>query len=179
MKSQDASAYAAREDRNIILMGGGAVSWDATSGTLTWAAQIELLSPNTGLLNYVPPGSLVLADGEVMRGNVARALGINASMAASVAGFALSNDNSVIFCIRRGTKLYWRNGLLMNDGDTVIDLGSSGGSGGSGPVGSLYYLAPGTAIVVPSFRQYLVADVFEVDVDAIMDLNADAELVVI
>lgn len=176
--AQDASAFAAREDRNLILMGGGAVSWDATSGTLTWAAQIELLSPNTGMLNYVPAGSLVLEDGQVLRGNVARALGLNASMAGSVAAFALSNDNSVIFCIRRGTKLYWRNGVLMGDGDTIVDLGSSGGSGSSGPVGSLYYLAPSVAVVVPSFRQYLVADVFEVDADAIMDLNADAELVV-
>ena len=125
----DASGFASREDRNLLIMGGGTVSWNGGTGVLSWTAAIEFLSPNTGFLNQIPAGSVTLADGEVARGNLARALGGNASMAVSAAGYALSNDNSVVMCIRRGSNLYWRNGLLMANGDSVTNVGSTQGSG--------------------------------------------------
>lgn len=129
VRASDASAFAAREDRNLILMGGGTVTWNGTTGLLTWTAAIEFLSPGTGFLNQVPAGNLTIADSQVIRGNVARALGANASMAVSAAGFALANDNSVLLAVRRGTQLYWRNGLLMANGDVVTNLGSTQGAG--------------------------------------------------
>lgn len=129
IRGMDASGYAAREDRNLLIMGGGTVAWNSGTGVLSWSSAIEFLSPNTGFLNQIPAGSVTIADGQVVRGNVARALGANASMAVSSAGFALSNDNSVVLCIRRGTQLFWRNGLLMSNGDTVSGIGSTQGGG--------------------------------------------------
>lgn len=125
----DASGFASREDRNLLIMGGGTISWNGTTGVLTWTAAIEFLSPNTGFLNQIPAGNVTLTDGQIVRGNLARALGGNASMAVAAAGFALSNDNSIVVCIRRGTNLYWRNGLVMADGDEVVNIGSTQGGG--------------------------------------------------
>lgn len=132
VRGTDASAYAAREDRNMLLMGGGLISWDAASGALTWAAEIELLSPNTGFLNRIPAGSVTIADGQVVFGSVARALGMNASLAVSTGSFAPSTDNAIVLCIRRGASIYWRTGLIMGDGDTITNIGSS--QSGSGTV---------------------------------------------
>lgn len=129
IRAMDASGFAAREDRNLLIMGGGTVSWIAGTGTLSWTSPIEFLSPNTGFLNQVPAGNVVILDGQVVRGNLARALGQNASMSVGAAGIAANNDNSVVLCIRRGSRIYWRNGLLMGDGDTVTNIGSSQGVG--------------------------------------------------
>lgn len=128
IRALDASAYAGREDRNLILMGGGTVSWDGT--TLSWSEPIEVLSPNTGLLAQIPAGSISPNDGQVVRGDIPRAIGINTSMALGLASFAANNNNSILFAIRRGTRVYWRNGLLMESGDSVDGLGAKQGGGG-------------------------------------------------
>jgi len=136
--AMDASCFASREDRNLLMMGGGTITWDGS--VLAWSAPIEILSPNTGLLNQIPAGNVTLADGQVARGNVSRALGANASMAVAAAGFAASTDNSIVVCIRRGTSLYWRNGLLMLAGDSVLNVGSAQGVAAST---SVFVFRPG------------------------------------
>lgn len=164
VRGTDASAYAAREDRNMLLMGGGLISWDATSGALTWAAEIELLSPNTGFLNRVPAGSVTIADGQVVFGSVARALGGNASLTVSTGSFAPSTDNAIVLCIRRGSSIYWRTGLIMGDGDTITNIGSSqSGSGTVVLVGDAS--GPASATVVEKLRGFLIDPAFSPSVN--------------
>ncbi len=130
IRGADASAFAARDDRNLILMGGGTIAFDSGTGILTWSAAIEIFAPATGFLNQVPAGSVTLADGQIFRALITRAPGANVSVSSQgAAGFAANSDNSLVFCIRRGTNIYWRNGLLVAAGTPATGLGITPGSG--------------------------------------------------
>lgn len=133
VQGTDASSFAAREDRNLILTGGGTVSWDLATSTLSWSSAIEIISPSTGFLNRIPAGSVVIADGQVYRGHLARAPGANASMSdLGVASYAQDNDNSLIIAVRRGDNVYLRNGVMLAPGTSIEEIGASPGGGGGG-----------------------------------------------
>lgn len=123
----DASAFASREDRNLILAGGGSVSWNATTGVLTWSAPLRLLSASTGFFNELPAGTAVLQNGQILYGSVTRLPGGNVSMSPQVAGAVPGSDSLVALCIRIGSKLYWRNGLAQEHAETLTDIGSKQG----------------------------------------------------
>lgn len=127
----DAATYASREDRNLILMGGGSISWDVGTSTLAWTEPLRVMSPITGLLCIVEAGSAVLPnDGQLLVAPVVRyPTGSNKTVVATVQGqipSILPNDQ-YLFCIRYGDLIYWRNGLVQADGSTLANFQPAAG----------------------------------------------------
>jgi len=116
----DASVYTTREDRNLIVMGGGTMSFavSGATGTLTWGAGIEFLSPLTGLLQTVPAGSVLLADGDMLFAVLVRAPTANVSIALLRASQVPNTDDAVLFAVRRGTRVYFRGNKTLSDGES-------------------------------------------------------------
>ena len=126
----DSSGYASREDRNIILDGGGNVSFTASTGLLQWTAPIVLISPINPYKETIPTGFVNLQDGQFFYVNVTRAPTGGISLAAFVATQVPNTDDAYVIAVRDGSAVYFRNGARIGDGETST-LFSSGG-GGSG-----------------------------------------------
>lgn len=141
MMALDFSGYAAREDRNIVLMGGGIISFDAATNTLSWASPLVLLAPITGFLWTIPAGSVALFDGRLLYTDLVRAPSAPTTLTGVVANQVPSSDTAFLLAVRRGSRVFWRNGAVSIDGlpDAVIDNGGpSGGGGGSTPAFDKY-----------------------------------------
>lgn len=124
--AMDASGYAAREDRNILISGGGTVSFTASSGLLTWSAGIVLMSPISGFKLTLPAGSATLVDGAQLYVNATRAPTGNLSLAPFVAPQVPNTDSAMLLAVRNGSAVYFRNGSEVGDGQSKT-LFSSGG----------------------------------------------------
>ena len=123
----DASAYAAREDRNIILMGGGTITWTVSTSTLAWSAPLRVFSPVSGLQCIIAAGSAVLdGDGRLLHAPLVRyPTGAIKTITASVASqvpVATDGDNQLLFALRYNGVIYWRNGVVQGDGVTLTDF---------------------------------------------------------
>lgn len=132
VQSQDASGYAAREDRQLVLAGGGAITWSATGGTLTWGDTLRIVSPITGFLLNIAATSVTLSDGQVLYVTLVRAPTRTQTALVAVANQVPPTDADLLLAVRVGTQVYWRNGVLMNDGDSLTDIGAGQGGGGVG-----------------------------------------------
>ena len=117
--AMDSSGYAAREDRNIILSGGGLVSFTASSGLLAWTAPIVLISPISPFKMTIPIGSVNLNDGQFFYVNVTRAPTGTISLSALVANQAPNTNDAFVIAVRDGTAVYFRNGASVGDGDST------------------------------------------------------------
>jgi hypothetical protein len=155
IRALDASGFAAREDRNLILTGGGLMSWFPGGAGLTWDSDFLVFSPSTGFFSRIVANSLAPDDGQVIRAEIVRHPGQNVNVAAEVASIAKNTDDSLILGIRLGTNFIFRNGMIIQTG-TVIpaeDFWSGGGGGGGGLAGAFKYVAPSEYISVPSHTQ--------------------------
>jgi hypothetical protein len=133
----DASLYAGREDRQIVLMDGGVFTFVVDPltglGTLTWASTINISAPITGFTWFITAGSLALLEGEVFYVNIPRAPLTNVGVTARQASQVPSSDADLLIGIRRGDRFYFRNGRGIATGETisVLEVSSGGVSGGS------------------------------------------------
>lgn len=129
VEAQDASAYASREDRNIILAKGGSFSWDSGTGTLTWSAGLEVLSPISGFRMTLSAGSATLADGQWLYVVLTRAPVDNLTLSSFLANSIPNTNDAYAICIRRGTEVYFRNGQKLVNGETrsIFSSGSQSG----------------------------------------------------
>lgn len=116
VRAMDSSGFAAREDRNLIISGGGTITWNAGGPGLNWTAPFNIYSPSTGFLVQLQANTLNPVNGGVIRFDVVRHPGSNVSAAAEAALIAKNTDNSVVLAVRLGTSLYFRNGFIMTDG---------------------------------------------------------------
>jgi len=116
--SQDSSGYASREDRHLRFSGGGLVSFDATTGVVSWDGTIEIMSPIAGFKISVAPTSLALTDGQVAYINLARSPTQNVSSSPAVASTVPNTNDSYVLCIRNGDSVYWPNGSEVSDGES-------------------------------------------------------------
>lgn len=147
VSAQDASAYASREDRQSILTEGGTISWTVGTSTLEWSANLSVTSPISGFLQNVEASSLVIDAGEVVYVTLTRAPTNNQSLTPVVASQVPSTDSAFVLAVRVGDKVYWRNGLSMDDGDSLTGIGSSqGGGGGSSGDGVVQHAANATVL---------------------------------
>jgi len=132
----DASLYAGREDRQLVLMDGGAFHFVVDPGTniatLSWTGTINIAAPITGFLWFIGAGSINLLEGEVFYVNLPRAPLTNVSVTAQHAAQVPSSDADTLIGIRKGTRFYFRNGRGIGDGETINVLEVSSGSGGGG-----------------------------------------------
>jgi len=134
VESMDASGFAAREDRQLILSGGNVVSWDGASSILQWTGTINLVSPITGFQVQIAPATVTVQDGQVVYAVLTRAPTRNVTVAAVIAGQVPNTDTAIVLCVRVGNRLYWRNGLLFDSGESVTNLGAKQGGGGGSPL---------------------------------------------
>lgn len=160
VKATDISAFVSREDRHLVLHGGGNVSF--ADPTLTWDSSIFIYSPLAGFYLEIEAGSAALASsGQVLYVNLVRNPTANKVVTVSVANQAPNTDEAYVVAIRSGNTVIFRNGFAVANGDTQImgtgspvlpittkgDLivGNSGGAGAAFPVG-----ADGTALMADS-----------------------------
>jgi len=119
VRASDASGFAHREDRNLLLMGGGSLAFDSVANTLSWDADMEILSPTTGFVTRIAPATVTMTETQALVVEMKRALGENHLTTATVAGYASNTNNSVLLAFRRGGRLYFRNGVTLTSGVAV------------------------------------------------------------
>jgi len=127
--AMDASGYASREDRSILIDGGGLVSFTASSGLVAWSAAIVFLSPIAGFKLSLPAGNATLLDGECLYVNLTRSPTGNLSLGGFVAGTVPNTDSAMLLAIRDGSAVYFRNGCQIQDGQTKPLFGGGIASG--------------------------------------------------
>jgi hypothetical protein len=117
-QSLDTILYAHREDRNLILMGGGTVTWDATAGTLAWSSNFIIFSPHTGYHETISTAysPLTVSDGSLVYVDLVRNPSGATAIVPYVSNTVPQSDNALLVLLRNGSDLYWRNGLVMQDG---------------------------------------------------------------
>lgn len=128
VNAQDQTAYAAREDRQLVLSSFAKFSFDSGTGVLTWDATIDVVSSIAGRLVTISAGSATLADGEVLYATITRAPVTNVSAAVTVASTVPNLDNAYVIAVRRSTDVFFRTGRKISGGQTGIDIFSSGGT---------------------------------------------------
>ena len=133
VEAMDASVYTTREDRSSLLMSTATVTFNVSgvSGVLTWDAPIELLSPLTGFLLSVSAGTVSLLDGELLYMQVVRAPTVSAVVSFNVARAVPNTDDCLLMAIRRGGTVYWRDGKVINNGESLQLFSTGGGGGGN------------------------------------------------
>lgn len=115
----DASGYAAREDRHLTVRGGGTISWDATTGVLTWTDPIQIVSPIAGFILSVPAASVTIAEGQFLYATLVRAPTRNLNVEVAVGNQVPNTDVDLLLTIRVGSSLYWISGAEQGSGETM------------------------------------------------------------
>lgn len=145
VEAQDASVFALREDRDIFIMGGGTVEFTLSSGLLSWSAPIELNSAPTGFKWTLPTGSVNLSSGDYIYVTLPHNPLSGINIAASVASHLPTEnpDNTFVLGLRNGDRLYFRDGKVLLDGQSIQLFATmpGGGGGGGGNIG-----APGESL---------------------------------
>lgn len=119
----DASLYTPREDRNILIFGGGTMSFSASSGVLTWSAPVNLFASVTGHNWIIPTGNVVLQDGELFYITVARAPQSNTTYTPKVGAFTPNQpngDNQILIGLRVGSVVHFRDGFTIASGQSLV-----------------------------------------------------------
>ena len=122
----DISSFASREDRSIVVTGGGLFTFSSISGIVTWASIINILSPISGFLISISANNISLADGEVCYVNLTRYPVNNLTVTMQKASLIPSTDNAFIIAYRKNNILFFRNGVAINSGGSVAPFSSSG-----------------------------------------------------
>ena len=124
----DASVYASREDRQLMMAKGGVFTFDAVSDTLSWSSTLEVLSPIAGFRMDIAAATVALTDGQVLYVNLTRSPTTNVTTAALVANQVPSTDAAYGIAVRRGEDIYFRHGAVLSSGISKnIFTGEDGG----------------------------------------------------
>jgi len=167
IRAQDASGFAAREDRNIILAGGGTLTWSTVTG-LTWTDSFLVWSPSTGFFSRLVPATLLPLAGQIIRAEITRAPGQNVNVSAEVANIALNTDNSLVLGLRHGTSFIFRNGTIIKDGTTIEAEDLFSGGGGEDHF-SYKVVVTGKSVTVPENQQMVVSGGITIDGELVLD----------
>lgn len=158
---QDASGYAAREDRHLIISTAASVSFTASTGVLGWTAGIDLVNAISGHILTIPTGSITLNDGQLAYLVLVRSPLSNANVTLTVASSVPNTNDALAFCVRRGASVYLIRGCRINDGQSINPFDGGGGGGGGGGVATALQTATTqvgvSSSVAPSNGQVLVA----------------------
>lgn len=133
----DMADWALAENDNVIWSGGGSFSWNATSGTLTWANPVELRTKTSVWKAIVqgppaPGGSIVLQDGEVAffeqpRLQVSdRIVSLTVGPITQIPGVRL--HDITLFATRIGSTIFLADGKSLKDGESGELFGAGTGS---------------------------------------------------
>ena len=112
----DGHHFASFEDRNIFFMLGGTFAWDAGTSTLTWSADLIIISPSTGIISTLVAGSAVINEAEFLTVDLTRGPTSPVTLIDTVVGNMTPSDAPIVICVRYGDRLYFRNGATLVDG---------------------------------------------------------------
>lgn len=134
VSAQDASTFAVEEAKNIIMSGGGTLTWSVLTGVLTWTEPLVLNSSNSGFLESIPAGTIsVPDDGDLGYVRFLSSPQENVTLVLRVAATVPNTDPDRTFVIfrRKGSRLFFRNGAVLQDGESaaIIDDGPGAGAG--------------------------------------------------
>jgi len=115
----DQHLFAAMEDRNNLLIGGGEGSWNSDTGVFSWSESIQILTPSTGKLQTIGASSVTVTSGQMIVSTITRGATRAVVLAMSVANYVSSNSNQIVIGYRLGETLYLRTGQRLSNGDTV------------------------------------------------------------
>ena len=169
----DASAFASREDRHVQLMEGGNVSFTAASGVLDWSADLEILAGITGFSWVLEAQSVVLEDGDILYVDLVRAPTARTVLAPIITNQIPSSDRALFLAIRRDSRVYWRDGYVINDGDsTPLYEPGSGGAGGNTLQEAYDEGGPGAGRVILANSGAIQIN----GTGVVLDVNADVDI---
>ena len=153
VRAQDGSVLALNDVKNIILSGGGTISWNAGTGIVEWTLPIQLNSALSGFIESIPAGSLYVPDdGQYGYVRFVPSPQQNVELVMRATDVLPGSDVDRVYALfrRRQNKLYWRNGGVLASGESaaIIDDGPGGGGGGGGIGGTIdeYQIAFGTGL---------------------------------
>lgn len=125
----DSSLYAEQEDRNTLLMRGGMFSFDAGADQLSWSDTIELLSASVGFLWTVAANTVIIEDGQVLYAVTVRAPTVNTGLTIGVSAqlpSGVDGNDYLVLAVRRSNRIYFRNGNILQDGQSLNILETQG-----------------------------------------------------
>lgn len=108
--AQDASGYASREDRSLILFGGGTPVYNA--GNISWDEDIVIVSTIANFLLTIPSGDIDILDSYVLYVDLVRFPTQSVTLTAKVAPSLPNTDEAFALAVRIGNSVYWRPGLF-------------------------------------------------------------------
>jgi hypothetical protein len=112
VNAQDATSYASKEDRNLVVSSESKPTFNSVSGLLTWSSSIKLLSAPTGFYWEIEAGSETLLEGQFLYVTLPRSPTDNITVSTGVA-YQLPEargDDHVVLVVRFGDYLFWRSG---------------------------------------------------------------------
>jgi len=114
-----------RENKNIRMIGGGDISWDSATNTLTWSQTIYLTFPSAGGTNrIIGPSSVVVSPDSVWFATLARSPAGVSTLSTGVgalSGGVPADDNSLALAIHNSVdgRIYLMDGTALSDSETV------------------------------------------------------------
>lgn len=117
----DAALYAAREDRNLFIQGGGTMQFVKATGQFTWSKPLRLFSYQNAYAWFIQPAAITLPDGQVMYVKIPRGPGQNMVVPHYVGAPPLPEealDTALVIGARVNDRIYFRNGMVLLDGDS-------------------------------------------------------------
>lgn len=114
---------AALDQLKSFLVGGGAITWDLTTETLSWTSQFKVVMPHKSYGFTIAPSSVAaIADGDALY--ILLDLVGGAKPMIKVASGAMPNDElAYAIAVRDGSNIYFRDGALELVGDATPTTG--------------------------------------------------------
>jgi len=104
--SLDASDYAAREDRNILVAGGAPLEISST-GSVSWGSELLVFYGSRGVSGTLPPGSVDLDEGEIAYVDLVRYPGGQHELALNTTTSSAPSSDSALVLFYRSDDGVW------------------------------------------------------------------------
>lgn len=122
----DSHIFANMADRNTVLLGGGGVLLNSTTGVLSWSSDLLLVDAVSGYSIRIVAANATLADGEMLYVDTARVLSEEAIATAEVATSVGVGAGKILLALREGNTVVFRNGAVLGP-DQTTNLIEQGG----------------------------------------------------
>ena len=109
----DASLFALFEDRNTLMLGGGVLDWNSTTGLLSWSDDIVFWTPSTGIRQILATKSATINDTEALYVDLARGATAAVVLTSAEASYLSFSDTTIVIALRGTNDLYLRSGLML------------------------------------------------------------------
>lgn len=127
VQAMDTSGFASRENDAIALMNGGILAFNSSTGLVSWDGTIEVLAGLSGFVWQIAPSQISLQEGDVLFIDAPRAPTGNVVLSPKKASRVPNTDRAIFLAVRRGGVVFWRNGKVLVDGESIKLFEVSGG----------------------------------------------------